>query len=81
MNKAPQTSGPVNHNENTACAPPASPHGSRQLYAAKALVAVTVPIITKFLVDVIDVVSIDAENFVAVIAGAIAVYLTPNKAL
>ncbi len=49
------------------------------LYAAKALVAAAAPIITKLVVDTFDVVEADVENWIAVAAGAVAVYLTPNK--
>ena len=50
-------------------------------YAAKALVAAAAPIVTKLVVDVLDVISADAENWIAVAAGAVAVYLVPNRKL
>jgi hypothetical protein len=47
--------------------------------AGKAIAAFAAPVITKLVIDVLDVVESDVENLIAVLAAAVAVYLVPNR--
>ncbi len=51
------------------------------LYAAKALMAAAVPIVTMFAADALDVLSQGVETTLAAAGAAVAVYLVPNRAL
>ena len=51
------------------------------LFAAKALVAAAVPIVTMFVTDALEILSAGTETLLAAGAAAIVVYFVPNRAL
>ena len=51
------------------------------LFAAKALVAAAVPIVTMFVTDALEILSAGTETLLAAGAAAIVVYFVPNRSL
>lgn len=47
--------------------------------AAKAIAAVVAPLVVTFIADVTNLLAGSAQNWAALVAGAITVYLVPNK--
>ena len=51
------------------------------LFAAKALVAAAVPIVTMFATDALEILSAGTETLLAAAVAAVVVYFVPNRAL
>ena len=51
------------------------------LFAAKALVAAAVPIVTMFVTDALEILSAGTETLLAAAAAAVVVYFVPNRSL
>ena len=51
------------------------------LFAAKALVAAAVPIVTMFVTDALEILSAGTETLLAAAVAAVVVYFVPNRAL
>ena len=51
------------------------------LFAAKALMAAAVPIVTMFVTDALEILSAGTETLLAAAGAAVVVYFVPNRAL